>query len=77
MTSFITGIEFTFQYWFVKKMQLGSAGAVIPLLASGPEMSPAGERGKFNFLDWLIIYSLFMQNLVLSEEFLYKFKLMK
>ena len=50
-------------------MQLGSAGAVIPLLAAGPEMNPAGEPGKCNFLDWLIIYLLFMKNLVLSEEF--------
>ena len=30
-------------------MQLGSAGAVIPLLAVGPGKCPAGKPGKFDF----------------------------
>ena len=63
-------------------MQLGSGGAVIPLPTAGPGKSSAGGQENLIFtaqkaVDWLIIFSLFMKNLLLSEEFLYKFKLMK
>ena len=57
-------------------MQLGPGAAVIPLLAC------RGDR-KIPFfiaqevVDWVIIYSLFTENLELFEEFLYKFKVMK
>ena len=62
-------------------MQLGSGGAVIPLPTAGPGKSSAGGQENLIFtaqkaVDWLI-FSLFMKNLLLSEEFLYKFKLMK
>ena len=63
-------------------MQLVSGGTVIPLPAAGPGQSHAGVPGKFDFtaqkvIDWLIIYSFFMKNLVQSGEFLYKFELEK
>ena len=58
-------------------MQLGSGGAVIPLPAAGQGRVMLGDQENSIFtahkaIDWLIIYALFTQNLVLSEEFLYK-----
>ena len=65
-------------------MQVGSGGAVHPLPppGAGPGQSHAGGPGKFVFMaqkaiDWLVIYSFFMYNLVLSEEYLYKYELVK
>ena len=64
-------------------MQLGSGGAVILLPQQAQGRAMLGDKENLIFtaqkaVDWLIIYSFFMQNnLVLSEEFLYKFKLVK
>ena len=63
-------------------MQLGSGGAVILLSWWAQGRAMLGDQENLIFtaqkaVDWLIIYSFFMQNLVLSEEFLYKFKLEK
>ena len=63
-------------------MQLGSGGAVILLPQQAQGRAMLGDKENLIFtaqkaVDWLIIYSFFMQNLVLSEEFLYKFKLIK
>ena len=60
-------------------MQLGSAGTVIP--RSKYREEPCWGTRKFHFCcskgRRQAYYSLFTRNLVLSEEFLYKFKLMK
>ena len=61
-------------------MQLGSGGAVISLPAVGTKQSHA--KGPVilaaqKTIDWPIIYSFFTENLVLSEEFWYKFKIVK
>ena len=61
-------------------MQLESEGSKVPLTAAGPGQSHAGGPGKFDLtaqkaIDWLIIYTYFTSNLVLPEEFLYKFEL--
>ena len=62
-------------------MQLGSGGAVIPLPAASPGQACVGGPGKFQFycskgyrLTYLFIFT---ENLVLSEERLYKFELTK
>ena len=63
-------------------MQLGFVVAVIPLSVAGPGNSAAGGAGNFDFYcskGRRLAYHLFTDhvNLVLSENFLYKFKLMK
>ena len=63
-------------------MQLGFVVAVIPLSAAGPGNSAAGGAGNFDFYcskGRRLAYHLFTDhvNLVLSENFLYKFKPMK
>ena len=63
-------------------MQLGSGGAVILLPQQAQGRAMLGDKENLIFtaqkaVDWLIINSFLMQNLVLSEEFLYKFKLVK
>ena len=62
-------------------MQLGSGGAVNPLPTAIPGQDYAGEPEKFDFYcskDHRLIYLfLFIKNLVLPEEFLYKFELVK
>ena len=63
-------------------MLLGSGGAVIPLQQPVQGRIILGDQENLIFtaqkaVDWLIIYSFFTQNLVLSEEFLCKFELVK
>ena len=63
-------------------MQLESERAKFPFTTVGPGQNHAGDQ-KNSILtaqkatDWLIIYSFFTSNLVLPEEFLYKFELAK
>ena len=63
-------------------MQLGSGGAVFSLPQQVQGKAMLGDQENWIFtvkkaIDRLIIYSSFMQNLVLSEESLYKFELVK
>ena len=62
-------------------MQLGSEAAKIPLPTAGPGQSHAGRPGKFGFCcskrHRLAYYLFFTSNLVLLEEFLYTFELVK
>ena len=63
-------------------MQLESERAKISLTTAGSGQSHAGDQENSiltaqKATDWLIIYSFFTSNLVLPEEFLYKFELAK
>ena len=63
-------------------MQLESERVKVPLTTAGPGQSHAGDQENAilttqKVTDWLIIYSCFTSNLVLPEEFLYKFELVK
>ena len=63
-------------------MQLESERAKVPLTTAGPGQGHAGDQENSiltaqKATDWLIIYSFFTSNLVLPEEFLYKFELAK
>ena len=63
-------------------MQLESERVKVPLTTVGPGQSHAGDQENAiltaqKVTDWLIIYSFFTSNLVLPEEFLYKFELVK
>ena len=63
-------------------MQLEFERAKVPLTAAGPRQSHAGDQENSIFtaqkaIDWLIVYSFFASHLVLPEEFLHKFELVK
>ena len=63
-------------------MQLESERVKVPLTTASPGQSHAGDQENAiltaqKATDWLIIYSFFTSNLVLPEEFLYKFELVK
>ena len=63
-------------------MRLGSGGAVIPYPQRVQGRAMLGDQENLIFttqkaVDWLIIYSFFTQNVVVSEEFLYKFEFVK
>ena len=59
-------------------MLLGSGGSMIPLQQLFQGRTMLGDQENLIFtVDWLVIYSFSMQNLVLSEECLCKFKLVK
>ena len=61
-------------------MQLQSEGAKVPLTAAGPGRAMLGDQENSilaaqKAIDWLIVYTFSTSNLVLPEEFLYKFEL--
>ena len=63
-------------------MKLGSEGATITLLQRVLSRTMLGDQEKSIFtaqkaIDWHIVHSFFMSNLVLFWEFLYKFELVK
>ena len=88
---FLWGVDymFSFSFWHGERfwinfsiVQLGSEDVRIPLPAAGPGQSHAGGSGNLifsalNAIFWFIIYSFFTSNLMLPEEVLYKFKLLK
>ena len=63
-------------------MQLESERAKVPLTTAGPGQSHSEDQENSiltaqKVTDWFIIYSFFTSNLVLPEEFFYKFELAK